>query len=287
MGETIFFIVLAVLCLLLLLPVRLRFAVHGKKEWQIQIDYVCFPLLTKSADSHAVIAPDDATPPTANDIVEEEDLLFWGGGDIPPINDDTLPTEETVISNGVHNAKDDADLFSTAQSPPAQEHTSDDEKTASKKKPKKPSLFERAKPHGIAQWKALVDDALASLAPPLRFLLRHIYLRKLYVGITVGTKDAAKTAILYGAVCSTIYRTLGKLQCHITVKPKAIRIRSDFLNPFCTAQCSGELWISPMTILGLCFGIVIPFLWRTLRRMRRQEKQKQQEDAESAPQPAA
>ncbi len=287
MGETIFFIVLAVLCLLLLLPLRLRFAVHGKKEWQIQIDYACFSLLTKGTDSHAVIAPDDAAPPTTDDIVAEEDLLFWGGEDISPTNDDALPVEKTVVSNGAHNTKDDADSFSTAQSTSEQEHTSDTEKISSRKKPKKHSLFERAKPHGIAQWKALVADALASLAPPLRFLLRHIYLRKLYVGITVGTKDAAKTAILYGAVCSAIYRTLGKLQCHITVKPKAIRIRSDFLNPFCTAQCSGELWISPMTILGLCFGIVIPFLWRTLRRIRRQEKQKQQEEAESSPQPAA
>lgn len=287
MGETIFFIVLAALCLLLSLPLRLRFAVHGKKKWQIQLYYACFSLLTKSADHHTVITPDDAAPPTADDIVEEEDLLFWGGGDIPSINNDTLPIEKTATSNGVHDTKDDADCFSTAQSIPEQEYTSDVEKTSPKKKPKKHSLFERAKPHGIAQWKSLVDDALASLAPPLRYLLRHIYLRKLYVGITVGTKDAAQTAILYGAVCSAVYRTLGKLQCHITVKPKAIRIRSDFLNPFCTAQCSGELWISPMTILGLCFGIVIPFLWRTLRRVRRQEKQKQQEEAESAPQPAA
>lgn len=283
MGWTIFFIVLALLCLLLLLPMRLRFALHGKKKWQIQLCYACFCLFSKSSDAQTATMPKDTVQQTEDDIIEEDDLLFLGSGDAPPIIDDTPPTKQSAAPDTVPDTDDDADFFHAEQSDAKQART---DNTQKKKSPKR-SLLDRIKPHGFAQWKALIDDALASLAPPLRFLLRHIYLRKLYVGITVGTNDAAKTAVLYGAVCSAVYRTLGKLQCHITVKPKAIRIRADFFDPFCTAQCSGELWISPMTMLGLGFGIVIPFLWRTLWRVRRQEQQKKQEDAESAPLPTA
>lgn len=283
MGWTIFFIVLALLCLLLLLPMRLRFALHGKKKWQIQLCYACFCLFRKSSDAQTATMPKDTVQPTEDDIIEEDDLLFLGSGDAPPITNDTPHTKQSAVPDTVPDTDDDADLFRAEQSDAKQARTDNTQK----EKPPKRSLLDRIKPHGFAQWKALIDDALASLAPPLRFLLRHIYLRKLYVGITVGTNDAAKTAVLYGAVCSAVYRTLGKLQCHITVKPKAIRIRADFFDPFCTAQCSGELWISPMTMLGLGFGIVIPFLWRTLWRVRRQEQQKKQEDAESAPLPTA
>lgn len=285
MGWTIFFIVLAILCLLLLLPVRLRFAVHGRKKWQFRLYYACFLVFSKSHDAASTAMPAPSAPPTANDIVEEDDLLFLGSGDAPPIADDTPSAKKMPTANSEPDEDADEEMLTAEQATAEQENEEDAAKTSAEEKPKKRSLLDRVKPHGIAQWKTLLDDALASLAPPLRFLLRHASLRKLYVGITVGTKDAAKTAILYGAVCNVIYRTLGKLQCHIRVKPKAIRIRSDFLNPFCTAQCSGELWISPMTALALGFGIVIPFLWRTLWRVRRQEKQKQQEDAESAPLP--
>lgn len=279
MGWTIFYIVLAVLCLLLLLPVRLRFAVHGKKKWQIKVYYACFPVFSKNHDVPMPAAP---ASPVADDIVDEDDLLFMGSGDAPPITNDTPSAEKTAKQHTVPDEDADAALFSAEQ-----ENAEDAPKAFEEEKPKKRSLLDRVKPHGVVQWKELLDDALASLAPPLRFLLRYTYLRKLYVSVTVGTKDAAKTAILYGAVCGVIYRTLGKLQCHMTVKPKAIRVRVDFFNSFCTAQCSGELWISPMTALALGFGIAIPFLWRTLWRVRRQEKQKQQEDAESAPLPVA
>ncbi len=278
MGWTIFFIVLAVLCLILLLPVRLRFAVHGRNKWQIKVYYACFRMFEKSHDAASAALPDAPAPPTENDIVDEEDLLFLGSGDPPPVTSDSTSTEEKAAPQASVPDADDEDLFTGKQA------AGED---AAEGKPKKKSLLERVKPHGIAQWKELIDDALASLTPPLRFLLRHVYVRKLYVGITVGTKDAAKTAILYGAVCSVVYRALGRLQCHVSVKSEAIRIRSDFFNTFCTAQCSGEVRVSPMTALGLVFGIAIPFLWRTLWRVRRQEKQKRQEDAESAPLPVA
>ncbi len=284
MGWTIFFIVLAVLCLILLLPVRVRFAVHGRKKWQLRIYYACFRVLEKSHDAESAALPDTPAPPTEDDIVDEEDMLFLGSGDPPPVTSDSATSTEVKAAPqaALPDDEDDESFFTGEQAAAegSKAPTNDE-------KPEKKSLLERVKPQGIAQWKELIDDALASLSPPLRFLLRHVYVRKLYVGITVGTKDAARTAILYGAVCSVIYRALGKLQCHISVKSEAIRIRSDFFSGFCTAQCSGELRVTPMTAFGLGLGIAIPFLWRTLWRVRRQEKQKRQEDAESAPLPAA
>ncbi len=280
MGWTIFFIVLAVLCFLLLLPVRVRFAVHGKKQWQIKVYYACFPLFAKGKPDPA---HDGAEPSPEDNMVSEEDLLFIGSGEGAPITAE--PAGQT--ENTKHSRKQPE----KEESPEALEEEEDiftqEDAAADDPKPKKKSLLERVKPKGVGGWLELIDDALASVSPPMRFLLRHFYIRKLNVGITTGTKDPAKTAILYGLVCNTLYRTLGRLQCHIRVKAEAIRVRADFFNPYCTAQCSGELCIAPMTALGLGFGIVIPFLWRTLWRIRRQEKQQRLEDAESAPLPAA
>lgn len=280
MGWTIFFIVLAVLCFLLLLPVRVRFAVHGKKQWQIKVYYACFPLFTKGKPEPAEECDE---PSPEDDMVSEEDLLFIGSGDGAPMTADIdRPSEDAKRSRKEQKKaalpealEEDEDIFTPK------------ENARDAPKPKKKGLLERVKPKGIGGWLELIDDALASVPPPVRFLLRHFYIRRLNVGITTGTKDPAKTAILYGLVCNTLYRTLGRLQCHISVKAEAIRVRADFFNPYCTAQCSGEMCLAPMTALGLAFGIVIPFLWRTLWRVRRQEKQQRLEDAESAPLPAA
>lgn len=279
MGWTIFFIVIAVLCLLLLLPVRVQFAVRGKKHWHIKVYYACFRLFEKhSADT----AQSDAAVQTegSDDTIDEEELLFFGSGDAPPVTAEaaeaSAPEPKTETTETV-SASDAADNGA------AEAHAED----ISEEKPKKPSILERVKPKSLSEWLDLIHDALASLSPPMRFLFRHLYLRRLYVSMTIASGDAAKTAILYGAISGLVYQLLGKLQCLISVKAEAVRIRADFLNERSTAECSGELRVSPMTALGLAFGIAIPFLWRTWLRLRRQDKLRKQEEKESAPLSAA
>lgn len=275
MGWTIFFVVIAVLCLLLLLPVRVQFAVRGKKHWQIQVYYACFRLFEKCSEDK-VPSDSEAQAAASDDAIDEEELLFFGSGAAPPVTAEsaaeppsetaTLPTESAATEEVAvdQQPKDTAEASS-----------------------EKPSLLERVKPQSLSEWLELINDALASLSPPMRFLFRHLYLRKLYVSMTVASGDAAKTAILYGAISGLVFQLLGQLQCLINVKAEAIRIRADFFNERSTAECSGELCVSPMTALGLAFGLAIPFLWRTWQRVRRQEKLREQEKQESAPLSAA
>lgn len=281
MGWTVFFIVIALLCLLLLLPVRVQFAVRGKKNWHLKVYYACFPVY--ATGSEAIANGKDETSVAeadgledADDIIDEEELLFMGSGEAPPVTRDVPQIKQPEYRQPAIEKQE-----------PLTEETDSGASPDAEEKPKKKSLIDRVKPSNLSEALELVNDALASLSPPMRFLFRHLYLRKLNVAMTIGSGDAAKTAILYGAVSGAVFRLLGQLQCLISVKAEAIRIRADFFNEYSTAQCSGELRVSPMTALSLGFGIAIPFLWRTLLRLRRQDKLQKLEEKESAPLPAA
>lgn len=279
MGWTVFFIVIALLCLLLLLPVRVQFAVRGKKNWHLKVYYACFHVYATGSEAIAKGKEQSSAAETddADDIINEDELLFMGSGEAPPVTRDAPEAEPTEYRQPIVEE----------QKPLAEDTTDDEASPDAENQPKKKSLIDRVKPSNLSEALELVNDALASLSPPMRFLFRHLYLRRLNVAMTIGSGDAAKTAILYGAVSGAVFQLLGQLQCLISVKAEAVRIRADFFNEYSTAQCSGELRISPMTALGLGFGIAIPFLWRTLLRLRRQDKLQKLEEKESAPLPAA
>ena len=60
------------------------------------------------------------------------------------------------------------------------------------------------------------------------WFLKTVKFRKVEVGITVASDDAAKTAIEYGAVCSAVYPVLSLLYSKANIKYKQIDIKSDF-----------------------------------------------------------
>ena len=62
----------------------------------------------------------------------------------------------------------------------------------------------------------------------LGWFLKTVKFRKVQLGITVASDDAAKTAIEYGAVCSAVYPVLSLFYSKANIKYKQIDIKSDF-----------------------------------------------------------
>ena len=67
----------------------------------------------------------------------------------------------------------------------------------------------------------------------IKWLLRYISISKVKLDVTVGTPDAAQTAIDYGMVCSCIYPVTALLEGVAHIGFKEINVTSDFENAKC------------------------------------------------------
>ncbi len=76
----------------------------------------------------------------------------------------------------------------------------------------------------IKEIMAVVDEVLSHI----KWLLRFATVNKVRLNVTVGTDDAAKTAIEYGLVCNGIYPVTAFLDSVAHIGFKEINIRADF-----------------------------------------------------------
>ena len=97
------------------------------------------------------------------------------------------------------------------------------------KKKKPPNFFEKMKnKHGFSGTIRELFEFAGDCLKKVKKLLSHLKLRKLFLDISVGAKDAATVAVEYGAVCSAVYPVLSFLNAKADVKLKKVNIRSDF-----------------------------------------------------------
>lgn len=59
-------------------------------------------------------------------------------------------------------------------------------------------------------------------------ILKHVRVRKLEVDLIVSSNDAAKTAILYGNICSVVYSLVALLKSACEFDHKKIKVSADF-----------------------------------------------------------
>lgn len=99
----------------------------------------------------------------------------------------------------------------------------------------------------------MIVDYVKSASPPIKRLFKKIKFRNLYIDWVVGSDDAAKTAIKYGAGCAGIYPLMEWLTTYFDVIPKEVNIEADFSaekdNIF--AYCNISLRISTALGCGL------------------------------------
>lgn len=99
-------------------------------------------------------------------------------------------------------------------------------------------------------------------------LLKSIVFNEAYINISVGTGDAASTAIKYGKTCQKVYPFMGFLCNNNVVKHYDINVDADFLANKTEGEFFFEMNICLRKIINsaiglvvrLIFGVVIKFL---------------------------
>lgn len=92
-------------------------------------------------------------------------------------------------------------------------------------------------------------DFFKTIISQLKFILRHLAIKKFCTDITVASGDAATTAINYGLVCTAFYNLLKFIESITKLQLKEINIYSDFEKTKSSFSFSAEILISPMFLL--------------------------------------
>ena len=85
-------------------------------------------------------------------------------------------------------------------------------------------------------------------------LLKKIRFRKFSLNVLVGSEDAAKTAILYGELCSLIYPLVTLLSVCLDFKSENISVNSDFLNSDVKINLSSVIKVRMSSLLGFAMS---------------------------------
>lgn len=105
------------------------------------------------------------------------------------------------------------------------EQVSDAPVSDNKKADNKPKKKEKAKLNINLD---MIMDFVRSASPPLKRLFKKIRWYDVYVDWVVGSDDAAKTALMYGGICSVLYPFFKWLDTYFTAHIKEINIEADF-----------------------------------------------------------
>ena len=71
---------------------------------------------------------------------------------------------------------------------------------------------------------SFIKDAVSHI----KKLLKHTKVKKVELNLTVGSKDAAQTAIEYGVACTVVYPFAAFLSSYTDIGFKSINVKSDF-----------------------------------------------------------
>ncbi len=283
MGAYVLWTLLAVICVLLLLPIRIRF-VRNESECRLTMFYACISVMQKSFRKIPDAKPQqDADSPsaTAQETESQPDRSAKeaSASQSDPPNHNIPDTAETpTVSSRSAPDADAAENEPIFDHPPEQEDAVDNPV----KRRKKPGIVERLKPHNFSEWLGLIGDVLHSLTPMLRWLLGHFHIRKATFELRIASDDAAKTAILYGSASTLVFQTLGFLQSLLDVEVERCQVQADFCGTSIDCNVSAELRVSPAALLGTALGLVARFVYFSFRRLRRQDALAKQEQQAAA-----
>jgi len=308
LGWTIFLIIMFILCILFLLPIRMKAAFGGGK-WSVKIYYVFIRVFRKES---APPPPPPETPLKPEDITVFEPGTDPNAPDVPP----PAPAMQTEQPDSVTEPAPAAESEPEPAQEKPEEHkrkkrkkrkfpkddtaSAEDEKPETeqpaadaqaeeddpkKKKKKKPGFFKRIKPHSLSDVIGLIKDGFAALTPALRFLFRHFHFRHVRIRADIASDDPANTATLYGKICAAAFNLLAQLQCLFDFQTDEFRVLADFYGEKSDYSGSLELRVSPAVLILTVLILGIKFLWRTFRRFRREDKEEKRREKESAPLP--
>lgn len=106
----------------------------------------------------------------------------------------------------------------------------------------------------------IVLEIVKILFSQLKYLLKHIKIRRLSANIVVAAEDAAVCGISYGIVCSVFYTFLEFLENNINVKFKKVDISADFEAKKPSFTFSMVIKISPLFSLVAAAAIARKYI---------------------------
>ena len=167
------------------------------------------------------------------------------------------------------------------------------EKAPKEKKPEEPKKEEapkEKKPNPIVEMAKAngfdgMMEVLGNLGNILKIfggkLLRSIVFNKADINITVGTGDAASTALKYGKTCQKIYPIMGFLCSNNVVKHHNINISADFLANDTKGNFYFEMNICLRKIINSAIGLVVRLIFDVVLKFLKNGKKKKSPQTEN------
>ena len=167
------------------------------------------------------------------------------------------------------------------------------EKAPKEKKPEEPKKEEapkEKKPNQIVEMAKAngfdgMMEVLGNLGNVLKIfggkLLRSIVFNKADINITVGTGDAASTALKYGKTCQKIYPIMGFLCSNNVVKHHNINISADFLANDTKGNFYFEMNICLRKIINSAIGLVVRLIFDVVLKFLKNGKKKKAPQTEN------
>ena len=167
------------------------------------------------------------------------------------------------------------------------------EKAPKEKKPEEPKKEEapkEKKPNPIVEMAKAngfdgMMEVLGNLGNVLKIfggkLLRSIVFNKADINITVGTGDAASTALKYGKTCQKIYPIMGFLCSNNVVKHHNINISADFLANDTKGNFYFEMNICLRKIINSAIVLVVRLILDVVLKFLKNGKKKKSPQTEN------
>lgn len=141
------------------------------------------------------------------------------------------------------------------------------------KKPFLKTIMEERGFSGAVHFIAELANRLLKIAGRfLRRIFSHVILEDVIISMRVAGKDAAKTAIDYGKLCSLVFPFMGGLCALAKVKKYDIDLRPDFVAKKSEAEIYARIYFCPIFAVGAAIAAAWSVLWAYLKMFKMKQK---------------
>ena len=111
-------------------------------------------------------------------------------------------------------------------------------------------------------------DMLGSTLHGLRFLTRHIHLRRVELYARVGAEEPDRTAVLYGQINAVLWPVLGLVSSVFYTRYRRVELEPDFAEEGFFFKVGFRLWALPVILLVTAAVVAV----RLLKNMRQRRQ---------------
>ena len=147
------------------------------------------------------------------------------------------------------------------EEPPAEEEKKEEEPP--KKKGSNPfvTFYKNKGVEGIYE---LIYELFSALTGFAGKIVRKIRLDEFFVSITVGSPDAAKTALDYGKISGALYPCVGYICTHMPVGKYDVDIKPDFLSEKTDGELHSVISFRPIVLTNAAVPLVFQLIFKVL-----------------------